>query len=168
MLVWLIAPRTIGLLRYCNQYFINHDIPRINSDISRVFFQGLFSSRTSCSSSYVPSRCSWLNSPLDNTPISAPLMYGNSVRCSKVRRLWVDSIGSIRPSLRILKFAGLSIMYSIVVTNWIPQINVTAPLCFTCARNSVFQYNINFCVDVEHIVCFPCLTTLYLGTFKTN
>ena len=30
-------------------------------------------------------------------------------------------------------------------------------LCFTCAHNSVFQHKINFCIDVERMVFFPCV-----------
>ena len=37
-----------------------------------------------------------------------------------------------------------------------------APLCFTCARNTVFQHKINVCVDIKRMVCFPCLAVCYL------
>ena len=30
-------------------------------------------------------------------------------------------------------------------------------MCWTCARNIVFQHKINFCVDVRRMVCFPCV-----------
>ena len=38
--------------------------------------------------------------------------------------------------------------------NWRSQI---ATVCWTCARNIVFQYKINFCVDDRLMVCFPCV-----------
>ena len=33
---------------------------------------------------------------------------------------------------------------------------------FTCARNIVLQYKINFCVDFEHMVCFPCVSLYFI------
>ena len=38
--------------------------------------------------------------------------------------------------------------------NWFSR---SATVCFTCARNIVFQHRINFCFDVEHMVCFTCV-----------
>ena len=39
--------------------------------------------------------------------------------------------------------------------------------CFTCARNISFQHKIKFCVDVERIVCFPCVRLCFVcASFK--
>ena len=35
-------------------------------------------------------------------------------------------------------------------------------VCFTCARNIVFRHKINFCADVEHMVCFPRLWVCFI------
>ena len=40
-------------------------------------------------------------------------------------------------------------------------------VCFTCARNIVFQHKNNFCVDIEHMVCFPYVwLCLFCASFK--
>ena len=36
-------------------------------------------------------------------------------------------------------------------------------VCFTCARNIVFQHKINCCVDVERMVCFPYVWLCFIG-----
>ena len=35
-------------------------------------------------------------------------------------------------------------------------------MCFTCARNIAFQHKINFCVDVERMVCFQCVWMCFM------
>ena len=47
----------------------------------------------------------------------------------------------------------------IIPAKWCSR-SVTA--CFTCARNIVFQPEINICVDVEHMVCFPCVWLCFI------
>ena len=42
-------------------------------------------------------------------------------------------------------------------------------VCFTCARNIVLQHQINFCLDVDHVVCFPCVwLCLIFVSFKVT
>ena len=38
----------------------------------------------------------------------------------------------------------------------------SAAVCYTCARYIVFQHKINFCVDVERMVCFPCVWLCFI------
>ena len=35
-------------------------------------------------------------------------------------------------------------------------------VCFSCARNFVFQHKINFCVDVERMMCFLCVWLYFI------
>ena len=41
-------------------------------------------------------------------------------------------------------------------------------MCFTCARNIVVQHKINFWVDVEHTVCFPCVWLCFISVSFKN
>ena len=35
-------------------------------------------------------------------------------------------------------------------------------MCFTCARNIVFRHKMTFCIDVERMVCFPCVWLCFI------
>ena len=38
----------------------------------------------------------------------------------------------------------------------------SATVCFTCVRNIFFEHKINFCVEVERMVCFSCVWLCFI------
>ena len=63
----------------------------------------------------------------------------------------------LKITLQYLHFWYLVVIFP---ANWRSR-NVT--MCFTCARNIVFEHKINFCFDVVRIVCFPCVWLCFIS-----